>query len=266
MMTVREVADRYGVTTGFMVQALAKVGYNVAGPDSVLPAAALARFESEFGDKIRAKRPAPELASSRESDSAAVPAAARDRRRPKPHVMRVAHSEVTAVRVASGHIEKRLLDDPGFVHAIDTAGTQDGDPWDGEIAPGRVHFYGGSIHSGPRAACGYAHMRAVLGDEFVPADDPTGAGQCSRCAAVVAAGRGSASRRTRSATTARPSATHSCASGSTARSRSKTARCAPSTGASRTATSTGLSGRSAWPTTFLLPTKSAATSLRPEHP
>lgn len=189
-MTVREVADRYGVTTGFMVQALAKVGYNAAGPDAVLPAPVLARFESEFGEKIRAKRSAPEPVTERVSDSPPVPASPRDRLGPKPHVMRVAHAEATAVRVSAGHIEKRLVANPGFVHAIDAAGTQDGDPWDGEVAPGRVHFYDGSIHSGPRAACGYAHMRVVLGDEFVPADDPVQAGQCPRCAEIVRAGKG----------------------------------------------------------------------------
>lgn len=53
-----------------------------------------------------------------------------------------------------------------------------------------VHFYEGSTNSGPSAACGWMHMRAVLGDEFVPADDPDSASQCRRCAESVAEGKG----------------------------------------------------------------------------
>lgn len=49
MMTVREVADRYGVSTGFMVQALARVGCLGMTPDETLSAATIARFESAFG-------------------------------------------------------------------------------------------------------------------------------------------------------------------------------------------------------------------------
>jgi hypothetical protein len=85
---------------------------------------------------------------------------------------------------------KVLLDNPGTVHAIDAAGTWDGDPWSGEVVPGAVQFYGGPIKSGPFAACGHVKVRAVLGDEFVPADDPARAGQCPRCAAAVAEGKG----------------------------------------------------------------------------
>ena len=33
-------------------------------------------------------------------------------------------------------------------------------------------------------------MRAVLGDEFVPASDPEASGQCRRCAELVADGKG----------------------------------------------------------------------------
>lgn len=35
-----------------------------------------------------------------------------------------------------------------------------------------------------------AHMRAVLGDKFVPSDDPERSNQCARCAAIVANGAG----------------------------------------------------------------------------
>lgn len=188
MMTVREVADRYGVSLGFMVQALAEVDYHAAKPDSALPAATLARFDKEWGDKIRAAQPAPEPAFSGETDT--EPTATRSVRQAKPHVMRIAHAKVTAGRDKSGNRVKRLLDQPGIVHAIDAAGTNDGDPWSGEVVPGAVHFYGKAINSGPPAACGWAHMRAVLGDEFVPADDPARANQCPRCAMAVAEGKG----------------------------------------------------------------------------
>ena len=83
-----------------------------------------------------------------------------------------------------------MLDNPGFAHAIDAAGTEDGDPWRGEVVPGDVHFYGGPMSSGPFAACGIARVRAVLGDESVPVDDPYIAGQCARCAAAVNEGKG----------------------------------------------------------------------------
>jgi hypothetical protein len=105
--------------------------------------------------------------------------------------MRVAHAKVTSGRDASGHRAKRLLESPGLVHAIDAVGTWDGDPWRGEVVPGAVHFFGGPMNSGPTAACGWAHMRAVLGDEFEPAEDPEAAGQCPRCAEVVTDGKGS---------------------------------------------------------------------------
>jgi hypothetical protein len=61
---------------------------------------------------------------------------------------------------------------------------------EGKVVSGAVHFYDGPINSGPIAACGYVKVRAVLGDEFVPADDPGAAGQCPKCAAAVAEGKG----------------------------------------------------------------------------
>lgn len=192
MTTVREVADRYGVTTKFLTLALEKIGYHAVGPDSDLPSGVVARFESAYGGKIRAARPAPEPASTAETDEPAPPPAARQPRAAQPHVMRVAHERVTGGRDSQGNRVKKLLDDPGRLHAIDAAGTQDGDPWHGEVRPGRVHFYGGPIGTGPRAACGYV-VRAVLGDEFVPDYDPTypfRSRQCPRCATLVAEGKG----------------------------------------------------------------------------
>ena len=54
MHTVREVADRYGVTTKFLTLALEKIGYHLAEPDQPLSAATVARFES--ADAARQKR------------------------------------------------------------------------------------------------------------------------------------------------------------------------------------------------------------------
>ncbi|WP_395695571.1 hypothetical protein [Nocardioides sp.] len=188
MKTVHEVAERYGVTDAFMALALDKIGFSHARPDTPLSAATIHRFEAEWGDKIRAKRPAAQPGFTSETDIA--PTAARAARQPKPHVMRVAHSKVTAGRDASGRVVKRLLDYPVRIHAIDAAGTNDGDPWNGEVVPGAVHFYDGGSETGPPAACGWVRVRAVLGDEFVPADEPELENQCSLCAQIVAAGKG----------------------------------------------------------------------------
>lgn len=188
MLTVREVADRYQCTTTLAVALLAKIGFHAAGPDTPLSAATVARFESRFGDQIRAKRPKPENEFTAETDAAPVTSRVAAKR--KPHVMRVAHARVTATRAPSGMKIKALMENPGVIHAIDAAGTQDGDPWRGEVVPGAAHFYGGGTNSGPPAACGFVKIRAVLGDEFVPADDPEKAGQCPRCAQEVADGRG----------------------------------------------------------------------------
>lgn len=186
MLTVRQVADRYGVSTAFMIQALAQIGFQAAGPETPLQTGIIARFDAEWGRKIRRKRPQPEPAFAAESDT--TPTAARAVRKPKPHVMRVAHATVTGKRDQMGHRVKALLDNPGIVHAIDAAGTSDGDPWNGEVVPGAVHFYGGGFNSGPFAACGRTKVRAVLGDEFHPEDETRKL--CPQCAELVADGKG----------------------------------------------------------------------------
>lgn len=53
-----------------------------------------------------------------------------------------------------------------------------------EIAPGEHSFYD---HMGPYAACG-VQVKVVMGDQLVPADEAA-AGQCPKCAELVAAGR-----------------------------------------------------------------------------
>lgn len=188
MMTVHGVAEQFGVSDAFMVRALEQIGFDNAKPNTGLPAPTILRFEARFGEGIRAARPQPADALIIGSDFKS--ASAVSIRKQIPHVMRVAHAKITSGRDASGQRAKRLLDGPGVVHAIDAAGTNDGDPWSGEIVPSAVYFYEGPANSGPPAACGWVHMRAVLGDEFIPADDPAKAGQCARCATAVAEGTG----------------------------------------------------------------------------
>ena len=196
MQTVQEVADRYLCSVQLVKGLLEKMGYPSTTSRTSLTPDILAAFDAEWGDKIRAAR-----AGSRPAEAAAEPPPAKtaealirerisERLKPKTQVMRIAHAKVTGGRDAQGNRETRLLSDPGPVHAIDLNGTWDGDRWRGEVVPGAVHFFGGAMNSGPTAACGRAHMRAVLGEEFVPADDPVAARQCERCAKIVSEGRG----------------------------------------------------------------------------
>jgi hypothetical protein len=174
MLTVNEVASRYGVSTAFLVQALGKIGAHQMEPDSPLSAATVARFEAAYGDRIRATRPT-------------EPETVRSRFQPPPPIMRVAHAKITGRRdPETRRRHKALLDDPGMVHAIDPVGTWDGDPWRGKEAPGDVHFYDGV--GGPFAACGMVKVRAVLGERFDPED--TDRALCPRCAELVAEGKG----------------------------------------------------------------------------
>lgn len=55
-MTVNEVAEHCGVSDGFMVRALDQIGFKDAKPDIALPTPAITRFESVWGERIRAKR------------------------------------------------------------------------------------------------------------------------------------------------------------------------------------------------------------------
>lgn len=181
MMKVQAVADSYGVSAAFMVRALAQVGFENAEADTLVPSVILTRFEAEFGAAIQAKKPAKPIENPFSTF--------RSERKPRAQVVRIAHDRVGAGRDSMGNREKRLLSDPGLVHAIDLTGTWDGDRWKGEVVPGAVHFFGGPINSGPRAACGRGQMRAVLGDEFVPADEPAKSGQCPKCAELVAEGK-----------------------------------------------------------------------------
>jgi hypothetical protein len=200
MQTVQELADRYLCHVDLITGLLAKLGHPGTTARTRLSLPLLIEFDALWGDKIRAARlaarPATEARSEESADQelAPPPMTFRDRFRPTSPIMRVAHAEVGAGRDRQGNREKRLLANPGLVHAIDLNGTWDGDRWRGAVVPGAVHFFGGPINSGPRAACGRMHMRAVLGDEFVPADEPEREGQCPRCALVVREDRGFRSR------------------------------------------------------------------------
>lgn len=183
MMSLRQLADSYGVSTAFLLRALEEIDFRDAQVDTPVPSAVLQHFETKFGARIREAK-AKLTPASRPSPIST------GHYRSKPHVMRIAHSKVGAGRDSAGNRVKKLLDNPGITHAIDAAGTWDGDPWNGDVHPGDVHFFGGAMNSGPSAACGRGHMRAVLSDEFVPADDPQSANQCDRCADLVADGKG----------------------------------------------------------------------------
>lgn len=192
MVTVKQLAERHGVSVAFVIAALAQGGFNAAGPDAPLPPGVVSRFAETWGHRIRMKRPKPPPEFQGVSDIAlpTAAAAARAARTPPKRIMRIAHARVTGGRDSQGNKVKKLLDNPGPVHAIDPIGTWDGDPWRGVVVPGGVHFYDGGPKSGPRSACGYTNVRAVLGEEFVPAEDPERAGQCPKCAEAVRAGRG----------------------------------------------------------------------------
>lgn len=192
MLTVHQVAVKYGVSVAFMLLALEKIGFQATSGDTLLPLPVVNEFAAAFGTKIAIKRPRPPAEFKGVSDEALPAAAVAARavgRKPK-HVMRVAHARVTGGRDAQGVKVKKLLDDPGPLHAIDAAGTHDGDPWRGEVIPGAVYFYGGGPQSGPRSACGYTNVRAVLGDEFFPSEHPERDGQCPKCAEAVRDGKG----------------------------------------------------------------------------
>lgn len=201
MTCVSDLSERFGVSTAFVTQALERTGYNVAAATAALPLFVVERFEQEYGPRIEALKPKPKsrLAAAAALNPAAVQEVEAvghphrshvDRSQPVKHVMRIAHSRRTAGRDKAGNRVPRLMVDPGRVHAIDAAGTWDGDPWAGRVVPGTAHFYSGTTSSGPSAACGAPHMRAVLSEEFVPADDPISTNQCPKCAEIVKDGRG----------------------------------------------------------------------------
>ena len=169
-----------------------RIGFHATGADTPLPPPIVNQFAVKWATKIHMNRPNQPTEFQGVSDTALPPdaLAARAARTPPKHVMRVAHTRITGGRDAQGNKVKMLLDNPGPLHALDAAGMWDGDPWRGLVVPGAVHYYGGGPNSGPRAACGWVNVRAVLGEEFVPAEEPERAGQCPACAGAVAQGTG----------------------------------------------------------------------------
>lgn len=122
MLTVQEVADRYDVSIKFMIAALDKIGFRRARPDSPLSAVTVQRFETEWGEKIRAARRSPAPSFTGETEVVVRPSD-----KPKPHVMRISHAKIGGKR-EGGLAVKALLDNPGMVHPIDAVGTWHGRP------------------------------------------------------------------------------------------------------------------------------------------
>jgi hypothetical protein len=96
VMSVRHVADTYGVSNAFLVRALTQLGLEGGQVESPGPSVILTRFEATFGPGIReakakqapAQRPDPFSTRQRQS---------------KPHVMRIAHAKVAAGRDEVGN-------------------------------------------------------------------------------------------------------------------------------------------------------------------
>jgi hypothetical protein len=185
VLTVREVADRYGVTTAFLVRALGTVGLPGAKPETVLSAATVHRFENEWGDRVRAARPGAVLASGPERTGPQPRSG-----QPNPHVVRVAYAHVTGRKApVTGHLETVMAPESlrGPAHALDPVGTREGDPWSGDPSPNPDFPHSFYEHPGPYAACG-SRLRVVMSEPFV-ADRPDA---CPKC--VVLFGQGKAFR------------------------------------------------------------------------
>ncbi len=172
MLTVADVANYYGASNAFVLRALGQIGVAAQRPESPVPDHAVNAFEKAFGAKIRAARPT----GVDTADVAPV-------WKPRPHLMRIARERYTGKKLG-GFVEPALLDEPGTLHAIDAAGTRDGDKWHGKEEPGACHFFG---PSGPPAACG-KRVKVVLGDRFDPERGTPNL--CPGCVTLVAADRG----------------------------------------------------------------------------
>jgi hypothetical protein len=181
MLSVRDVANFYEVSPAFVVGGFRKIGVDVSGPEDLVMNSQVDKFEAEWGDKIRAKNPA----APRRPKLASVPMAdRRSPREPAQHVIRVAFSHVTGQKV-NGTVHTVMAPETmrGRAHAIDPVGTNDGDPWAGDLSPhdGAHSFYS---HPGPYAACG-ARVRVVMGEAFT-ADRPD---VCMACVRIYANGK-----------------------------------------------------------------------------
>jgi hypothetical protein len=156
MQTVDEIARQYETSTAFVVRALEQLGCRAAQPHTQIPASTLTRFEKAFGDRLRGAHGAPPPDERAPDDPLPL------RQRPV-RVIRVAHAT-----------------NAGSAHAIDTTGTDDGDPWRHRPADGAHHVY---ADVAPFAACG-VQVTVLLGEMF----DGGREDACPQCAEVVSAG------------------------------------------------------------------------------
>lgn len=156
MQTVDQIARQYETSTAFVVRALEQLGCRAAQPDTQVPASTLARFEKAFGDRLRGAGAAPPEGERAPDDPLPL------RRRPV-RVIRVAHATSA-----------------GSAHAIDTTGTDDGDPWRNGPAEGAHHLY---TDAGPFAACG-VQVTVLMGEMF----DGGREDACPQCVEIVSAG------------------------------------------------------------------------------
>lgn len=179
MHSVRSLATLYGTSATFALAALRELGVPVVDVDSKVSDPHVGKFESTWGDKIRSARPATQAGAENKFDTV------ERARRPTTgyrdqHIVRVAHEHVTSRKQAGLRVTV-LPENLGTAHAIDAAGTREGDPWRGAPAAGEHEFFS---HPGPRAACG-AQVRAVMGEEF----ELERTDACPRCAELVADGK-----------------------------------------------------------------------------
>lgn len=88
MLTVRNVATAYGTTAAFVVQAFGRLGFVGLTPESPVTDGAVNAFEKAYGAKARAAR-----AEGAGTADAGSP------RKPRRHVMRIAHAQITGRRL-----------------------------------------------------------------------------------------------------------------------------------------------------------------------
>lgn len=157
--TVSKMAERYGTSTAFVLQALERIGFRATRGDVSVPVSFQHQFDKAYGQRIRDNRPTP----------IAEPPSVQPLERSMP--LRVAYDAVEYKRnMQTLDRYKALPAEPDVVHALDVNNTREGDPWSPSRA--RFHRLGDVVyfeHGGPRAACG-ERVLAVLRRKF---DDAT---------------------------------------------------------------------------------------------
>jgi len=180
------MAEHHGVSTDFVIKALAKLGVNAPSASANVAPSNAKRFVEEWGSRIAQSKPPPPPV---EAEEVVVPVQAKSglrfRQPPPEHVIRVAYVHIDSRRNMQTMQRVEVLSaNPGPAHAIDPMGTWTGDPW---LSSRRGPFTGDHSfysHPGPPAACG-AQVRVVLKSSFT-AETPD---PCPKCAAIVEEGR-----------------------------------------------------------------------------